>query len=136
VLSVKKAFRTIVKLAKIDTTIDDVTPRTLRHTAATWLMESGTDLWSAAGHLGTIVEVLERVHGHHHPDHLAEAVEGITAKRPRKQNLGWAHSWAISWAAKTEFAEMPCFNGRSGRIRTCDPCVPNVNSGRKDQQKQ
>ena len=27
-------------------------------------------------------------------------------------------------------------NGRSGRIRTCDPCVPNVNSARKVQQKQ
>src|SRR3954462_12309259 len=27
-------------------------------------------------------------------------------------------------------------NGRSGRIRTCDPCVPNVSSNRKIQQKQ
>jgi len=26
--------------------------------------------------------------------------------------------------------------GRSGRIWTCDPCVPNVSSSRKDQQKQ
>src|ERR1700676_2570971 len=26
--------------------------------------------------------------------------------------------------------------GRSGRIRTCDPCAPTVSSNRKDQQKQ
>jgi integrase len=49
VLSVKKAFRTVVKLARIDTTIENVTPHTRRHTAATWLMQNGTDLWSAAG---------------------------------------------------------------------------------------
>ena len=31
---------------------------------------------------------------------------------------------------------MANINGRSGRIRTCDPCVPNVSSSRKIQQKQ
>src|SRR5437899_1618217 len=31
---------------------------------------------------------------------------------------------------------MAKINGRSGRIRTCDPCVPNVSSSRKIQQKQ
>lgn len=85
VLSVKKAFRTVVKLAKIDTTVENVTPHTLRHTAATWLMHQGVDLWTAAGYLGMTVEVLERVYGHHHPDHLADAVRGITAKRPMKK---------------------------------------------------
>lgn len=85
VLSVKKAFSTVVKLAKIDTTIENVTPHTLRHTAATWLMHQGVDLWTAAGYLGMTVEVLERVYGHHHPDHLADAVRGITAKRPMKK---------------------------------------------------
>ncbi|MCK1578701.1 site-specific integrase [Bradyrhizobium sp. 168] len=87
VLSVKKAFRTVVKLAKIDTTVENVTPHTLRHTAATWLMHQGVDLWTAAGYLGMTVEVLERVYGHHHPDHLADAVRGITAKRPMKKAL-------------------------------------------------
>lgn len=85
VLSVKKAFRTVVKLAEIDTTVENVTPHTLRHTAATWLMHQGVDLWTAAGYLGMTVEVLERVYGHHHPDHLADAVRGITAKRPMKK---------------------------------------------------
>lgn len=88
VQSVKKAFRTVVKLAGIDTSIENVTPHTLRHTAATWLMQRGVDLWVAAGFLGMTVEVLERVYGHHHPDHLAEAVEGITSKQPKKKAQG------------------------------------------------
>jgi integrase len=60
----------------------------MRHTAATWLMQNGADLWTAAGHLGTTVEVLERIHGHHQLDYLSEAVEGITAKRPMKKSRG------------------------------------------------
>ena len=44
-----------------------------------------------------------------------------------------AHFIARSEAWNYEVLEI---NGRSGRIRTCDPCVPNVNSGRKVQQKQ
>lgn len=85
---VKKAFRKVVQLAEVDTSIENVTPHTLRHTSATWLMQQGVDLWTAAGYLGLTVEVLERVYGHHHPDHLAEAVEGITAKQPKEQALG------------------------------------------------
>lgn len=84
VISVKKAFRTVVKLARIDTSNGAVTPHTLRHTAATWLMQRGVNMWAAAGYLGMTVEVLERVYGHHHPDYLAAAVEGITEKPVRR----------------------------------------------------
>jgi integrase len=59
----------------------DVTPHTLRHTAATWLMQSGADKWEAAGYLGMTLEVLERVYGHMHTDHLKSAVEGIGRRR-------------------------------------------------------
>lgn len=45
-----------------------VTPHTLRHTRATWVMQAGSDLWEAAGHLGMTVAILEKVYGHHHPD--------------------------------------------------------------------
>jgi integrase len=48
---------------------NDVIPHTLRHTAATWLMQRGCDIWEAAGYLGMSVEMLEEVYGHHHPDH-------------------------------------------------------------------
>jgi hypothetical protein len=35
----------------------------LRHTAATWAMQAGGDLWSIAGFLGMTVEMLEDVAG-------------------------------------------------------------------------
>src|SRR6266700_2453694 len=78
------AFRTVVRLAGIDTSIENVTPHTLRHTAATWLMQAGTDLWTAAGYIGMTVEVLERIYGHHHPDYLGEAVENITQQARKR----------------------------------------------------
>lgn len=53
----------------------DVTPHTLRHTRATWLMQAGIDPWEAAGHLGMTVETLERTYGHHHPNFQQRAAE-------------------------------------------------------------
>lgn len=52
-----------------------VTPHTLRHTRATWLMQAGIDDWEAAGSLGMSVETLRRVYGHHHPDFQKRAAE-------------------------------------------------------------
>jgi len=77
VSSVKTAFKHAVTLAKLG---PGVSPHTLRHTAATWLMQNGTDPWQAAGYLGMSVETLLRVYGHHHPDHLKDAVAKMTAK--------------------------------------------------------
>jgi integrase len=46
----------------------------LRHTRATHLLQSGrVKLWEAAGFLGMTVKTLERVYGHHSPDHQGEA---------------------------------------------------------------
>ncbi|MGF1623978.1 MAG: tyrosine-type recombinase/integrase [Alphaproteobacteria bacterium] len=59
-----------------------VTPHTLRHTCATWLMQAGVDRWEASGFLSMSTETLERVYGHHHPDHMREAAEAI-GRRPR-----------------------------------------------------
>ncbi|MGY2051921.1 tyrosine-type recombinase/integrase [Methylobacterium sp. JK268] len=73
---VEKAFRNAAK----DAELKDVTPHTLRHTAATWLMQNGTDLWEAAGYLGMTVETLERVYGHHHPAHQKQAAANIVRK--------------------------------------------------------
>jgi integrase len=80
VQSVKTAFKTAVRLAKLQ---GKVTPHTLRHTCATWLMQAGVDKWEAAGFLGMSVEMLDRVYGHHHPDHLRGAARAI-GYRPRR----------------------------------------------------
>lgn len=69
----KRAFANVAAGAGLP----DVTPHTLRHTAATWLMQAGVDMWSAAGYLGMSVVTLTRVYGHHHPDHLRAARDAI-----------------------------------------------------------
>ena len=58
-----------------------VTPHTLRHTCATWLMQRSANKWDAAGFLGMSVETLERVYGHHHPDHQESAVKALELGR-------------------------------------------------------
>ena len=53
--------------------LSDVTRHTLRHTRATWMMQAGVPIWDAAGFLGMTVKTLERVYGHHSPDHQERA---------------------------------------------------------------
>jgi integrase len=73
---VEKAFARACETASLK----DVTPHTLRHTAATWLMLNATDIWQAAKFLGMTTETLERTYGHHHPDYQAQAAQNITPK--------------------------------------------------------
>ena len=75
--SVKKGFKSAVGLANLT---GKVTPHTLRHTAATWLMQRGVPVWEAAGFLGMSSEVLLGTYGHHHPDFLHGAANAITSK--------------------------------------------------------
>jgi integrase len=86
VVSVKSGFRTAVKEAKLSLVEGNVTPHTLRHTAATWLMQQGTDIWQASGFLGMSPQVLIDVYGHHHPDFMREAANAIT-KNDRNRNV-------------------------------------------------
>jgi integrase len=78
--SVKTAFSRAVQLAGLSSEGSKVTPHTLRHTAATWLVQRGVPLWQAAGYLGMSTEILDRVYGHHSPDHLKGAAAAITGK--------------------------------------------------------
>jgi integrase len=94
VQSIKKAFRSVVEAAGLgwyddvvtpDGSIElafrtDVTPHIFRHTAATWLMQQGSDPWAAAGFLGMTVEMLIQTYGHHHPDFQVDAAEAIVSK--------------------------------------------------------
>ena len=79
VKSVKTGFGHAVKLAGL---WGKVTPHTLRHTAATWLMQRGVPIWQAAGYLGMSAQMIERTYGHHHPDFMRGAAAAITTKQP------------------------------------------------------
>ncbi|WP_224566105.1 tyrosine-type recombinase/integrase [Mesorhizobium sp. ES1-4] len=86
--SVRKAFRSACEAAGLGwydaegNFETDVTPHVLRHTAATWLMQNGTDLSLAADYLGMTEAVLRSTYYHHHPDFQTEAANRITAKAP------------------------------------------------------
>jgi integrase len=80
VASVKTAFGRAVKFASLSTASGRVIPHTLRHTAATWLMQRGVSPWEAAGYLGMSAELIDRVYGHHSPEHLRTAAHAIGRK--------------------------------------------------------
>ncbi|WP_205751230.1 hypothetical protein [Bradyrhizobium cajani] len=73
VASVKTGFASAVRLAKPDVSLGNVTPHTLRHTAARWSMQRAAPMWEAAGFLGMSEKTLRETYGHHHPDHLRVA---------------------------------------------------------------
>ena len=77
VASLKTAWRT----ALAESGIDHCTRHDLRHTAVTWAMQNGADKWAAAGFFGLTLDMLERVYGHHHPDHMRSAVEAMERRR-------------------------------------------------------
>ena len=58
-------------------------PHIIRHTAATWQMQAGTDLYEAAGYLGMTPETLWEEYGHHHPDFQSKAASAV-ARRATK----------------------------------------------------
>jgi integrase len=84
IASVKTALKTAARLAKLP---GKVTPHTFRHTAATWLMQNGVNVWRAAGFLGMSVETLDRVYGHHHSDFMSDAADAISRKPNRNDAL-------------------------------------------------
>jgi integrase len=84
VCSVKVGFKRAVALAKLP---GRVTPHTLRHTAATWLMQAGVPVWEAAGFLGMSPAMLEQTYGHHHPGHMRGAAEALGGRKGRGQSL-------------------------------------------------
>ncbi len=104
VKSVKTAFRHAVTLAGL---WGKVTPHTLRHTAATWLMQAGVPIWDAAGYLGMSAAMIERTYGHHHPDYMRGAAAAITRKQPvnisgRSGNVSLVNSLVEPENAKTK----------------------------------
>jgi len=77
IANIKKGFASACKRANLD----GVTPHTLRHTAATWVMQKGVPTWQAAAFLSMSEATLTRVYGHHHPDYMREAADAIGNRR-------------------------------------------------------
>jgi len=46
----------------------DVTPHVLKHSATTWLLRAGVDLWDVSALTSTSMKTLETVYGHHDPE--------------------------------------------------------------------
>jgi integrase len=74
VKEINKGFAKAVEIAGLE---GHVIPHTLRHTAATWLMQNGTEIWEAAGYLGMSEKMLRDTYGHHHPNYLRGAAANI-----------------------------------------------------------
>jgi integrase len=96
IASVRKSFEAAVSAAGIDR---HITPHILRHTAATWAMQRGVNVWDAAGWLGMSPEVLERVYGHHHPDYQRDAAEKMSGQN-RDRNTVNKRGQTVSAATK------------------------------------
>lgn len=62
---------------------DDVVQHTLRHSAATWLMQAGVSIFEAAGYLGMSPETLERVYAHQHEDFQDAASKAVPPKKAK-----------------------------------------------------
>ena len=73
----RRSWETIAAAAGVP----DMTPHVVRHTAATWLMQAGADIYQAAGFLGMSVETLLRVYGHHHPDFQSEVANSARGRK-------------------------------------------------------
>ena len=117
VKSVKVGFGRAVKLAGLP----GVTPHTLRHTCATWLMQAGVPIWEAAGCLGMSPELVEKTYGHHHPDHLKGAASAFGRHRQARVVVGESVGNVITLPTKS--AETAGLAGGPTRTRTWNQTV-------------
>ena len=79
----RRAWRRASELAGLG---KDVTPHILRHTCATWLLQSGVSIYDVAGVLGCSEAVVRKTYGHHAKDHLRTAVAAFS-HRPAGNGL-------------------------------------------------
>jgi integrase len=114
VASVKTGFASGVRIARLDVAAGNVTPHTLRHTAATWLMQRGAPMWQAAGFLGMSEKTLRDTYGHHNPDFLREAADAI-ASRPTPKKVALVVSLVEEKAKRVGVSKATANIGGPGR---------------------
>lgn len=85
--SIKKSWAAAKVLAMelaakkgVEIDLTDVTPHTLKHTAITWTLQKGASTWDVAGYFSTSIDTIERVYGHHSPDHQKTAVDALNRR--------------------------------------------------------
>ena len=125
VSSVRKGFAAAVKAAGLPVTGPDmITPHTLRHTAATWMMQNGADLWQAAGYLGMTVETLQERYGHHHPNYQADAARAVSASPGQDRDRNAVNKKGRTSSVATK---INAFKGRPVRRNVRDEGVAGSN---------
>ncbi len=80
IADIKTAFMNAVERVYLE----NVSPHTLKHTCASWLMQSGKDVFKISDFLSTSVPTLLKHYGHHNPDHQQEIADAISS---RPQNV-------------------------------------------------
>jgi hypothetical protein len=96
---------------------------TLRHTAATWLMQRAAPMWEAAGFLGMSEKTLRDTYGHHHPDHLRGAADAIGARPTPPKKVALVVSLVEEKAKRAGVPQALDIIGGPGRTRTCNQTV-------------
>lgn len=95
----RKSFERLIRLAKLD---KHVVRHTLRHTAATWMMQEGVDLAEAAGYLGMSLETLQKRYAHHHPDYQKTAANKLAERANRtRTDTKRANDWPMKQRKQT-----------------------------------
>jgi len=120
---VKTGFGSAVRIAGLDVTVGNVTPHTLRHTAATWLMQRAAPMWEAAGFLGMSEKTLRDTNGHHHPDHLRGAAKAIGSRRTQPKKIALVVSLVEEKAERATASETAANIGGPAWTRTRNQTV-------------
>jgi integrase len=123
VSSVKTGFGSAVRIAGLDVTVGNVTPHTLRHTAATWLMQRAAPMWEAAGFLGMSEKTLRETYGHHHPDYLRGAANAVGTRPAPNRNVVLVDRLVGRKVAPLKSPQPTESIGGPGRTRTCNQTV-------------
>ena len=71
---IKSSFANACKRAELD----DVTPHVLKHTAITWLLQAGVNIYDVSGFTSTTTDTIETTYGHHALDHLQNTANAIS----------------------------------------------------------
>lgn len=74
----RRGFAGARELAGLDAA---VTPHILRHTFATWLLQSGASVYDVAGALGASEAVVRATYGHHAKDRMRATVAAFSRRR-------------------------------------------------------